>query len=246
MAELSASLAHEIKNPLASIRSAVEQFTSPRLEDRDRASLTRMVVRESDRLSRLLTDFLDFSRSHVDRMEPVALGEVLRDVLVVIRQHPRMEACSLRVEDRIEDATILASADLLHRALLNLLLNAVQFSPEGALVEVSLERVEYLPQGVEVDLPVLLRIRDHGPGIPPEGLERIFDPFYTTRDGGSGLGLAVAYRMVQSHGGYVLVENPEGGGAEFRIYLPSLPSRVAGTRTPMSDTPMSEPEEAVP
>jgi two-component system sensor histidine kinase PilS (NtrC family) len=241
VAELSASLAHEIKNPLASIRSAVEQFTSPRLEDRDRASLTRMVVRESDRLSRLLTDFLDFSRSKVDRAEPVALGELLRDVVAVIRQHPRVEEFDLTMKTRIGDATILAAADLVHRALLNLLLNAVQFSPEGAVVEVSLEHVEHLPHGVDMDRPVLIRIRDHGPGIPPEAVERIFDPFYTTRDGGSGLGLAVAYRMVESHGGFILVERPDGGGAEFKIYLPSVVSRVGDRRTSKP-----EPEEVVP
>ncbi len=226
VAELSASLAHEIKNPLASIRSAVEQFTHPRLEDRDRKALTRMVVRESDRLSRLLTDFLDFSRTEVERKEPVDLADTLRDAVAVVRQHPRFEDYGLRVAADIGEASVLASGDLVHRALLNLLLNAVQFSPEGGTLEVTMDRPDRLPAGLHVERPVRIRIRDHGPGVPPEALERIFDPFYTTREGGSGLGLAVVYRMVEVHQGVILADNADGGGAEFQIFLPTLPDRA--------------------
>ncbi len=221
VAELSASLAHEIKNPLASIRSAVEQFSSPRLEDRDRAALTRMVVRESDRLSRLLSDFLDFSRSRVDRMAPLALGSLVRDVVTVIRQHPVVEEREVRIDDSIGDASVQADSDLVYRALLNLLLNAVQFSPRAGVVDVTLDVPEVAPGGVEVLRPARIRIRDRGPGVPPEDVDRIFDPFWTTREGGSGLGLAVVYRMVEAHGGAVLVESPPGGGTEFQVYLPT-------------------------
>jgi two-component system, NtrC family, sensor histidine kinase PilS len=221
VAELSASLAHEIKNPLASIRSAVEQFTSPNLGDADRAALTRMVVRESDRLSRLLTDFLDFSRSRVDRMCPVALGDLLRDTVAVIRQHPLVEDRDVKIEAQVGEATIRADADLVYRALLNLLLNAVQFSPEGARVHVVLDTPAGAPPGVDVPRPARISIRDQGPGVPAEALERIFDPFYTTREGGSGLGLAVVYRMVEAHGGVVLVDTPADGGTEFQVYLPT-------------------------
>jgi two-component system, NtrC family, sensor histidine kinase PilS len=221
VAELSSSLAHEIKNPLASIRSAVEQFSSPHLEDRDRAALTRMVVRESDRLSRLLSDFLDFSRSRVDRMAQVALGDLVRDVVTVIRQHPVVEERGVEVRDSIVDAAVQADADLVYRALLNLLLNAVQFSPEAGVVDVTLDVPEVAPGGVAVIRPARVRTRDRGPGVPAEDVDRIFDPFWTTREGGSGLGLAVVYRMVEAHGGAVLVESPEGGGTEFQVYLPT-------------------------
>jgi two-component system, NtrC family, sensor histidine kinase PilS len=222
VAELSASLAHEIKNPLASIRSAVEQFQSPRLEDRDRTALTRMVVRESDRLSRLLTDFLDFSRSRVDRKCPVRIGELVGDVVTVARQHPLVEERKVHIEASLEDALVEADSDLVYRALLNLFLNAVQFSPEGARVTVTMDRPPESPGGTRVERPVRIRVRDQGPGIPAELQDRIFDPFYTTREGGSGLGLAVVYRMVEAHDGLVLVETPEGGGAEFQVYLPTL------------------------
>jgi two-component system, NtrC family, sensor histidine kinase PilS len=222
VAELSASLAHEIKNPLASIRSAVEQFTSPTLEAGDREALTRMVVRESERLSRLLADFLDFSGSRVDRMAPVELSDIVRDVVAVIRQHPEIEARSVAIETRVsERAPVHADADLVHRALLNLVLNAVQYSPDGGIVTVEVSRPTRVPREVRMMRPARVSVRDRGPGVPPDQRDRIFDPFFTTRNGGSGLGLAVVHRMTEAHGGVVLLQTPQGGGAEFEVYLPT-------------------------
>ncbi|TVP74115.1 MAG: PAS domain S-box protein, partial [Gemmatimonadales bacterium] len=141
VAELSAALAHEIKNPLASIRSAVEQFASPRLDEGDRASLTRMVVRESDRLSRLLSDFLDFSRVRLDRVERRDLGELVQECAALVRQSPDMTTRGVKLELVLPGTPleIVADGDLLHRALLNLVLNAVQFTPDGGTVVVAVE-----------------------------------------------------------------------------------------------------------
>jgi two-component system, NtrC family, sensor histidine kinase PilS len=220
VAELSASMAHEIKNPLASIRSAVEQFTSPRLGEEDRQALTRMVVRESERLSRLLSDFLDFSRVRVDRVEQISLSELVRNCVAVLRQHPdTAEGVRIEVEIPGDDLAMMADPDLLHRALFNLLLNAVQHSPEGGTVTLQVHpEVDSVP--VEMKNPVRISVRDEGPGVDVDAVNRIFDPFYTTREGGTGLGLAVVYRTVEAHRGVILVESPESGGTEFRIYLP--------------------------
>ncbi|TVP56731.1 MAG: PAS domain S-box protein [Gemmatimonadales bacterium] len=233
VAELSAAMAHEIKNPLSSIRSAVEQFTSPNLTQQDREALTRMVVRESDRLSRLLSDFLDFSRVRVDRVEEVSINELARDCVALVGQHPATEGGEVRIHSELPDQEILATVDpdLIHRALFNLLLNAVQHSPAGGTVTLRLEGVPGtpLPEDVEIKNPILLSIRDQGPGIDPDEVNRIFDPFFTTRDGGTGLGLAVVYRTVEAHRGVILVEVPDGGGADFQIYLPSgFPTRESG------------------
>ena len=231
VAELSAAMAHEIKNPLASIRSAVEQFTSPSLADDDREILKRMVVRESDRLSRLLTDFLDYSRVGLERVEPLDLTQVARECLTLMEQHPESHARQVLYllevpEDGLE---VPADADLLHRALFNLLLNATQFSPQGGEVLFAVEdfRGRSLPAGVELQGAVRIRVRDQGPGIPPEDVNRIFDPFYTTRPGGTGLGLAVVHRTAQAHQGAVLVERPARGGTEFQLFLPIPPLSVS-------------------
>lgn len=229
--ELSAAMAHEIKNPLASIRSAVEQFSRPTLDDDDRATLTTMVVRESERLSRLLSDFIDFSRVRIAQVAPVAIEEVMRDCVAVVLRHPAVMERGVEIDlsPIPPELRVLADADLLHRALFNLVLNAVQFSPEGATVRVDvadLRFAEGLGSG-DVPRPVRIRVRDSGPGVPDSDVNRIFDPFFTTREGGSGLGLSVVHRAVEAHQGVILVDGWEGGGAEFVVYLPGEDSSEA-------------------
>ena len=221
--ELAASMAHEIKNPLASIRSAVEQFTSPHITDPDREVLSRMVIRESDRLSRLLSDFIDFSRVQISRPDALDLNQVVRDALAVVRRHPEIGSRGIKVEVDlpVDPVEIEADADILHRSIVNLLLNAVQFSPSGGAVEVHLEGPQ--PGSAELGIrePVSLRVLDQGPGVPPEDTARIFDPFFTTREGGSGLGLAIVHRAAEAHGGAILVEPRPEGGTEFILILPA-------------------------
>jgi len=225
VAALSASLAHEIKNPLASIRSAVEQLASDRLEVDDRALLGRLVLTESDRLSRLLSEFLDYSGVRLGAKERVEMRKVVSDCLAVAKQHPDLEGIELRFAIEADPVPVLGDPDLLHRALLNLVLNAAQHAGPDGVVVVSLEHERYrrTPRGVNIRHPVRLCVRDSGPGVPPEVEARIFDPFFSTRKGGSGLGLAVVHRAVEAHAGVVFVERAPEGGAQFVIFLPGIP-----------------------
>lgn len=231
VAELSASLAHEIKNPLASIRSSVEQITKPRILPEDRKLLERLILAESDRLSRLLSEFLDFSAISLGPSEEVDLARSVEEAIAVVRQHPGAEG-GIRIETTSPEGLrrVPGDADLLHRLVFNLVLNAVQFSPPGGLVTVGLEDCtgKRRPRGISFDHAVRLSIEDSGPGIDPELAERIFDPFYTTRTGGSGLGLAVVHRAVEAHRGVVFVDEGSLGGARFVIYLPGS-AQVAAT-----------------
>jgi two-component system, NtrC family, sensor histidine kinase PilS len=236
VAELSASMAHEIRNPMASIRSAVEQFQSPRLSQDDRVALTAMVVRESDRLSRLLSDFIDFARVRVAQDEAVDVALLLAEAVAVVRQHPDAEDRRVKVELRVPEVPVFLSVDpdVLHRAILNLALNAAQFSPEGGSVLVVLDDPHSSGSGgggregrrrgeesrMGVADPISIRVRDQGPGIPDEDLDRVFDPFFTTRKEGSGLGLAMVHRAAEAHHGAIVVERPPEGGTEFILYLP--------------------------
>ncbi|MEX0979477.1 MAG: ATP-binding protein, partial [Gemmatimonadota bacterium] len=212
VAELSASMAHEIKNPLASIRSAVEQFTNPDLLVDDRALLVRMVVNESDRLSRLLSEFIDFSRLKMGEIERVDLAAIVREAVALARQHPAGEGVEIRESGTDTPLHIPGDADLLHRALFNLVLNAVQFSEPGGQVVVDVRAragsAKLLGSGISA--PVRVSIRDSGPGIARGDVQRVFDPFYTTRRGGSGLGLSVVHRAVEAHQGVILVESEPG------------------------------------
>jgi len=222
VAELGASLAHEIKNPLASIRSAVEQLASDALQARDREVLRRLVLVESERLSRLLTDFMEFSRVEMRRWGLLDLCSLVRGAIALVEQHPdRAPGTRIEFHPGAERIEIFGDQDLVHRASFNLVLNAAQHSGPEGLVRVELARVTAadLPVGVELDEPVRLRVLDSGPGVRPEDVARLFDPFYSTRAGGSGLGLALVHRAVEAHHGAILVEPHEGPGACFTLYL---------------------------
>jgi two-component system, NtrC family, sensor histidine kinase PilS len=224
VAELSASLAHEIRNPLAAVRSAVEQLARMPQAGEDERTLSTLILRESDRLTRLLTEFLDFSRVRATRAEPVDLGRVATEAANLVASHPDRPP-EVRVEcmvDEAVDAFVDGDDDLLHRAVFNLILNAVQASPGdgGVRVEVSSASAEHVVTGTMVENgAVALRVSDSGPGIPPEARDRLFDPFFTTKPGGSGLGLAVVHRAIEAHQGYILVDSGDDG-TRFTVVLP--------------------------
>ncbi len=222
VATLSASLAHEIKNPLASIRSAVEQLSRGRLSESDRDVLARLVLTESDRLSRLLSEFLDYSGLGMSARERVDLHGLVRGCLLVAKQHPDLGG--VEVIGVLDDGPIdvIGDADLLHRALFNLVLNGAQSAGRGGRVVVTLENEadRKRPRGTDIERPIRISVADSGPGIVREQRARIFDPFFTTKAGGSGLGLAVVHRAVDAHEGATFVEESADGGAEFVIFLP--------------------------
>ncbi len=233
VAELSASLAHEIKNPLASIRSAVEQLGGAGLNGEDRAVLQRLVVGESDRLSRLLSEFIEFSALRMGRSSEVDLVTLARDCVALVRQHPDVgEGVEYREVGMENPVRVPGDQDLLHRAVFNLILNGAQFAGPGGAVRIELCDREHCAgwTHVRVEEPVCLKVGDSGPGVPVDELPRIFDPFYTSRDGGSGLGLALVHRAVEAHNGAVLVEKSPEGGAEFCMVLPA----VRGSTNPES------------
>ena len=182
VAALSASMAHEIKNPLASIRSAVEQLTTN------------------------------------------GLDRVCAEAIELCAGHPAAEG--VEHELAIEDARLPVSGDgdLLHRAVFNLILNACQYAGPGGRVKVAARHAEVadIPPGFDLDDAVHVRVEDSGPGISHDELHRVFDPFYTKRRGGSGLGLALVWRAVEAHDGVIVVGRSELGGAVFSVFLPTL------------------------
>jgi two-component system, NtrC family, sensor histidine kinase PilS len=234
VAELGASLAHEIKNPLASIRSAVEQLGGSRLMPADGDMLRRLVLKESDRLTRLLGEFMEFSRVEMRRWSTVDLTQVARDAIDLVNRHPdRRSGTRIDLINTAHPLLVNGDRDLLHRAVFNLVLNAVQHSAEGGLVTVELDRPgDNLPPSVQLEQPARLTVRDRGTGVREEDIPRMFDPFFTTREHGTGLGLALVHRAVEAHRGAILVDNNVDAGACFTIYLPARagePAHAAAT-----------------
>ncbi len=230
VAELSASLAHEIKNPLASIRSAVEQLGARGRATEDERVLATLIVRESDRLSRLLSEFLDFARVRVTRGERVNMGEVAQAAVRLADTHPdRKSGVSVTCVTPTEPLLVEGDEDLLHRAIFNITLNAVQAAPASSgRVTVELSRLEFeqIPTGVPFEVSaVSLRVSDNGPGIPIELRERVFDPFFTTKTGGTGLGLPIVHRAIEAHRGFVFMDS-SSKGTRFTVLLPQVQQRI--------------------
>jgi two-component system sensor histidine kinase PilS (NtrC family) len=224
VAELSASLAHEIKNPLASIRSATEQLTGEGIDAEDRAVLGALVVRESDRLSRLLSEFIDFARARIRAAERIEVAALVRNAVEVARAHPDASGVevALEVDPAAEEAAVRGDGDLLHRAVFNLALNGAQWAGPGGRVHVRVTLADtdlHAPRRGAAPV-VVVRVADSGPGVPEAHAEHVFDPFWTGRPGGTGLGLPLVQRAAEAHGGAVVLEPPAASGAAFALYLP--------------------------
>ena len=230
VAELSASLAHEIKNPLASIRSAVEQLGRSPRATADEQTLASLIVRESDRLARLLSEFLDFARVRVAKIVPLDIRAIAAGAAQLVDSHPdKPDGVSVECVTPTTPLLIEGDEDLLHRAVFNLTLNALQASPSGGRVhvEVTVLRGEDAPSGAGFEQGgALLRVTDQGPGIPPEIRNRLFDPFFTTKPGGSGLGLSVVHRAIEAHRGLVFVDSDERG-TRVTVLLPQHQTLLA-------------------
>ncbi|HEX8830422.1 MAG TPA: histidine kinase dimerization/phospho-acceptor domain-containing protein, partial [Longimicrobium sp.] len=177
VAELSASLAHEIKNPLASIRSATEQLAGDGIDPEDRGVLRNLVVRESDRLSRLLTEFIDFARVKLRASTPLPVGKILGHAVELVRPHPDASGRTIRLEctPAAGEAEVRGDEDLLHRAFLNLVLNAAQWAGPGGtvLVEADVVESDLLSTALSTTRAVRVHVTDTGPGVPMGDVEHV-------------------------------------------------------------------------
>jgi two-component system, NtrC family, sensor histidine kinase PilS len=228
--QLAADIAHEVRNPLAAISGCVEMLQAGlRGEEADQEPrrLMGIVLREIDRLNRLITDFLRYARPAPPKVERVALAPLVTEIVEMARGALRE---GVRIDASVPPGlAALADATQLRQALWNLMSNAEQALGETGTVQIGARSVGRPPQGPSSasrnESPggspgVEIEVADTGSGIAPEVLERIFDPFFTTKTGGTGLGLATVHRIVEGHGGVLQVESRVGAGTCFRIWLP--------------------------
>src|SRR5438128_2092293 len=212
---LAAGLAHEIRNPLASMCGSIEILGgSPGLDGQERR-LMNVVRSEAERLEALVREFLSFARPSSPSIEPLDGARVVAETVELFQPEvaERGIALAAEVADRV---WIHADAGQLRQVLWNLLNNAADATPRGGTV-----RVRIVSQGGHG----VLEVADTGHGIVEEDLQRIFDPFFTTKDRGTGLGLAIVHRIVEAHGGELSVRSEVGRGSTFRVALPLAPAQ---------------------
>jgi len=209
--QLAAGLAHEIRNPLASIEGAVDILERNRSTPERRAEFLSIIKKETRRLNRLLSALLDFARPRTPRVRPVYAPELFDRVMALVGHTGEREGVEFQVEAPQALPPVEADPEQLQQVVINLLLNAIQAMPDGGTVT--------LAAAVEGDR-FIIRITDEGNGIPEGELEKIFDPFYTTKPTGTGLGLAVVHQIVEQHGGTIRATRNAGRGMTFSVLLP--------------------------
>jgi signal transduction histidine kinase len=209
--QLAASLAHEIRNPLASISGAAGILKRGNASADNKQECLGILEKESQRLNKLLTNFLDFARPRLPRFQRVDAGALVKSVTVLARHAALRQQVAIIDDLPAHLPMIDCDAEQMKQVLLNVLLNAIQASPVGGRVV-----VKSFPHAGQL----CVEVRDQGPGMSAEQLERMFEPFFTTKESGTGLGLAVAANIVEQHGGLLHAENNPDKGMTFRLELP--------------------------
>jgi signal transduction histidine kinase len=225
---LAAGIAHELGAPLNVIDARAEQLLARADAAPEKRAKNLTIIRaQTERISKIVRQLLTLARPYDFRRAPVELGAALAATLEQIVANARRQKVEIHFT-RAADLTVSADRDYLGQVLLNIAMNALQAMPEGGSLTASTGTADR--SGTSF---AFARISDTGTGIAAENLEKIFDPFYTTKDigQGTGLGLAVAYRIVEEHGGTIEAENNPAGGATFTVYLPlgSEPSAASGS-----------------
>ncbi len=232
IARLAGGLAHEIKNPLSTIRLNMELLAedfrdSENPRDRRALSKVRVVERECQRLQELLDDFLNFAKVRKLNLEPADLNQQVRQLLDFY--HPKAKEARIELIDYLASdlPTVLLDRESFRAALLNLVLNAEQAMPDGGQL---VARTRVTGEGVALDLI------DTGCGMDESTQTHVFDAFFSTKRGGSGLGLPTTRKIIEAHGGQIEVQSEIGRGTQFTIRLP-VPARLAATPPAPPDSP---------
>ncbi|MEE2677947.1 MAG: ATP-binding protein [Myxococcota bacterium] len=219
---IAAGVAHEVKNPLGGIRGAAEILGS-RATDTKTADTARLIVREVDRIAAILDDLMVFTQGDDIAIAPANVHQLLESVLSLIEHDPASSNVELQREFDPSIPEVFVDARRLTQVFLNLARNAVQaMEGSGTLTIRTRMRLDRrLTNHAGQQYPTLrIEFRDTGPGIPAELIDRLATPFFTTRVGGTGLGLAVARHWVVRHEGILQIESPPGSGARMRVELP--------------------------
>jgi PAS domain S-box-containing protein len=212
--QLAAVVAHEVRNPLAGIKGAIQILISRRSQGDSELPVMRDIIGRIDALSELINDLMLFARPRPPRLNPVELRPLVQDAITIVRRDPTGER--LRITVGGEDVSASVDAEMVRATVLNLLLNSAQAMAGRGDITITLSRRDGLAN---------IEVRDSGPGIPQDIRDQVFEPFFTTKARGGGLGLPIARRTAELHGGWITLECPPVGGTVVTLALPTEPAK---------------------
>ncbi len=214
LGQLTAGLAHELRNPLGTIKNSAELLAKAPPGSETAKELVGYIVSEVERANLLVTRFLRFAKPAPLHLREASIGDLLDRAVLRFRQGNPSPRVSVFRNDSPDVPPIALDTDMIEQVFLNLLCNAAEASPEGGVVTI---KTRPAPEGVEVSFI------DRGAGIDPAHREQIFNPFFSTKPDGVGLGLAIVSKIVDQHNGRIMVDSVPGEGSVFRVWLPMRP-----------------------
>ncbi|ULL15103.1 two-component sensor histidine kinase [Paenibacillus sp. H1-7] len=212
LSDLAASFAHEIRNPLTVARGFVQIMKQPGIQDDKKALYTNMVLEEIDKAQSIVTDYLSFAKPHLEVIELVDAKQLIQQALSSIEPYAKL--CRVDVETQLDDKLIIsANRDKFVQCMIHLCKNGIEAMPSGGKLQII---------GTVQNRSVCIDIIDHGVGMTPDEIRRLGTPFYSTRDKGTGLGMMVTYRVIQTIHGKIDVTSEVGKGTCFSLLIPTL------------------------
>ena len=243
MGQMAAEIAHELGTPLNVIggraRTLAKRAEKPGADLGEIVKNAGIIGDEVSRITKIIRQVLDFSRSRGPTLTRVRLGSVVGEALEFVRETIRRQGIVVSVDTTPAPSEVPGDPDQIQQVCLNLITNAIHAMPNGGRLGISTERVVRRKGGLDLAPPAeyaVLVVSDSGPGIPAADRDKIFEPFFTTKEAGqgTGLGLAVSHGIVKDHDGWIEVDSPAAGGATFRVYLPC----AAAAALPEGDAPV--------
>lgn len=230
--QMAAGIAHEIRNPLASMSGSMQVLRGELPLNEEQGQLMDIVLKESDRLNATIREFLDYARPRRPSVARVDLGRLLREAALLLRNSPEVRE-SHRIEAGVPPDAVWCDVDEHHlrQVVWNLATNGLRAMPDGGRLALSVAEQETPDAGREI----VLEVSDEGCGIPPEELDRVFEPFHSTFASGSGLGMAIVHRLVTDSGGTIEMTSTVGRGTDVRVHLPLAPAGVPEQAMPGSE-----------
>lgn len=207
--ELASGIAHEIRNPMGIIKT-ISQIIYKEINDEELKEGISIIIHEINRANEVIKGLLDFAKPDIHQVKLQSIAQIIQDIILITKKYAQQHKVKINY-DSDGDIKILLDSEKLKQAFVNIIFNSIQAMPDGGELNVNLK---------VTDKHVKISFEDTGIGIPKDKLEKIFDPFYTTKDKGTGLGLSITHRIIEEHSGHIEIESEIEKGTKIDIYLP--------------------------